>query len=176
VILFLNGAFGIGKTTVARSLVKRLPGALLYDPEPIGVILQRIRRVDDFQDLRAWRCLTIAAIRVARLAVGKVIVPMAFSNVDYLNAIREGVARFDGDVRHVCLVAPFDVVLARLRARGSDQWGERRARECCEAHVRTEFAKHLDANRAVAEIVEELVTFAGGGTPPAQRAGRQRFV
>ena len=65
--MFLNGAFGIGKTTVARALVKRLPRAVLFDPEPIGVLLQRFRRVDDFQDLRAWRRLTIFGIRIARM-------------------------------------------------------------------------------------------------------------
>ena len=40
-ILLLNGAFGIGKTTVARVLVARMPNALLFDPEMIGLILQR---------------------------------------------------------------------------------------------------------------------------------------
>ncbi|HVE70952.1 MAG TPA: AAA family ATPase [Thermoanaerobaculia bacterium] len=156
-ILFLNGAFGIGKTTVARALVKRLPRAVLFDPEPAGVVLQRIRRVDDFQDLRLWRRLTILGIRVARLLARNVVVPMAFSNADYLREIRDGVARFDPDVRHVCLVAPYDIVLARLRQRGAGEWEERRARECCDAHVRPEFASQIDASRAVAEIVEEIL-------------------
>src|SRR5687767_2126468 len=65
-ILLLNGAFGIGKTSVARRLVARLPRAVLYDPEIIGIALQRAARivgwnVPDFQDLRLWRRLTITA-------------------------------------------------------------------------------------------------------------------
>ena len=156
-ILFLNGAFGAGKTTVARALVKRLPRAVLFDPELAGIALQRIGRVGDFQDLRLWRRLTIIGIRIARLFAKNVVVPMAFSNAEYLREIRDGVARFDDDVRHVCLVAPYDVVLARLRQRGAGAWEERRARECCEAHVRPEFAEQIDATRAVGEIVEEIV-------------------
>ncbi|MEU4715141.1 hypothetical protein AB0F73_15975 [Micromonospora purpureochromogenes] len=32
-IVWLNGAFGAGKTTVAAELCRRLPGARRFDPE-----------------------------------------------------------------------------------------------------------------------------------------------
>lgn len=153
-IVFLNGAFGIGKTTVARALVKRLPRAVLFDPEPVGVLLQRIRRVDDFQDLALWRRLTILGIRIARVFAKTVVVPMAFSNPAYLQEIRNALP---GDVRHFCLVAPVDTVLARLRQRGdAGEWEERRARECCAVHGQPEFAVQIDAQREPSAIVEEL--------------------
>jgi hypothetical protein len=71
VILLLNGAFGIGKTTVARALVTRMPGSVLFDPEMIGIPLQRVARavgrtVEDFQDLRTWRSLAVLGLRLAR--------------------------------------------------------------------------------------------------------------
>ncbi len=154
--MFLNGAFGIGKTTVARALVKRLPRAVLFDPEPIGVLLQRFRRVDDFQDLRAWRLLTILGIRIARMFAKNVIVPMAFSNPAYLREIRDGV----GESLHVCLVAPFEVVRERLRRRGADagEWELRRARECCDLHGDARFAIQIDAQREAGAIVEEVLS------------------
>jgi hypothetical protein len=54
-ILLLNGAFGVGETTVARAVVARLPRAVVFDPEIIGIALQRLaraagRRVDEFQE------------------------------------------------------------------------------------------------------------------------------
>ncbi|HUR82540.1 MAG TPA: AAA family ATPase [Thermoanaerobaculia bacterium] len=155
VILFLNGAFGIGKTTVSRALAKRLPRAVVFDPEPLGILLQRIRRVDDFQDLRAWRRLTIVGIRLAHIFAKHVIVPMAFSNPAYLREIRDGV----GESKHVCLVASEEVVLARLRARGVDagEWVMRRALECCAAHRELAPAETIPAGGAPAEIVEELL-------------------
>lgn len=156
VILFVNGSFGIGKTTVARLLVKRLPNAVLFDPELIGIALQRITRVDDFQDLRAWRRLTVAALRIVRTFRQNVIVPMAFSNLAYLDEIRNGARRFDNDVQHVCLVAPLPVIEERLRRRGSEEWGFRRAAECCVAHESADFATHVNAERDPHDIADDL--------------------
>jgi hypothetical protein len=167
VILLLNGAFGIGKTTVGRVLVTRLPRSVLYDPELIGIVLQRTARmfgrsVPDFQDLRLWRRLTIVALRVMRLFKQNVIVPMAFSDVSYLQEIRTGISRFESSQFHFCLVAPIEVVHQRLRNRTLNQsdaaWQFRRAAECCVVHRGEEFAMHVDAaDRDAEEIAEEIV-------------------
>jgi gluconate kinase len=158
VIVFLNGAFGIGKTTVARALVARLPRAVLFDPEPVGIALQRLRRVDDFQDLALWRRLTILGLRLTRLLWPNVVVPMAFSNAAYLEEVRDAVSRFEPRVLHFCLVAPYEVVHERLQQRGdAGTWAERRARECCDVHAEPRFAVQIDAQREPSAIVEELL-------------------
>lgn len=167
VILLLNGSFGIGKTTVARILVDRLPRAVLYDPELIGIALQRITRmvgrdVEDFQDLRLWRRLTVIALRVMRLFCQNVIVPMAFSNPDYLREIRAGISRFEPRHLHVCLVAPLEVVRQRLQTRQVDprgaQWQHRRTAECCAVHNDEVFATQIDAaDRDVNQIAGQIV-------------------
>jgi thymidylate kinase len=38
-IIWINGAFGAGKTTLAEELHRRLPDALAFDPEFVGYIL-----------------------------------------------------------------------------------------------------------------------------------------
>lgn len=166
-ILLLNGAFGIGKTTVARALVARLSRAVLFDPELIGIALQRTarlvrREVDDFQDLPSWRRLTITALRVTRLVYPNVVVPMAFSNAAYLQEIRRGIGRFERRLFHFCLVAPVAVVHERLRGRGATPsnapWQYRRAVECCLAHESAEFATQVMAvDRDPDDIVEQLL-------------------
>ena len=167
-IVFVNGAFGIGKTTVARELVARVPRAVLFDPEIAGIVLQRIlrmvgRSVDDFQDLALWRRLTILQIRIAGMLWPNVIVPMAFSNAAYLQEIRRAVSRFESRVLHFCLIAPLPVVEERLRRRqpanvSDAAWQYRRAAECCVLHTREEFAPHVDASgREPADIAEELL-------------------
>jgi len=166
-ILLVNGAFGIGKTTIARVLIRRLPRAVLYDAELLGIALQRIarlfgREVEDFQDLRVWRRLTITALRLVRVCFRNVVVPMTFSNAAYLDEIRAGLSRFEPNVLHVCLVAPVEVVHARLLGRGEDAvrqaWQYRRARECCAVHSDERFAKHMHAaDRDVEAIADEIL-------------------
>jgi len=170
VIVLLNGAFGIGKTTVARALVARLPDSLLFDPELTGLILQRTLRaagrdVGDFQDLTSWRRLTILGLRLARRVKTNIVVPMAFSNASYLREVRDGISRADPHVVHFCLVAPLAVVQARIRARGVDPadpdgaWQYRRATECCAIHSDTAFAEQVSAvGRGPDAIAEELLT------------------
>ncbi|MBA2707879.1 MAG: hypothetical protein H0U59_08765 [Gemmatimonadaceae bacterium] len=178
-ILLLNGAFGIGKTTVARALIARAPGAAIFDPETIGVLLLRAARlagyaVDDFQDIRAWRRLTLFGLRVARLRAATVVVPMAFSNASYLSELREGIERFEPQRFHSCLVAPVEVVHARLAARGADPgrhaWQYRRAAECSAVHGSAGFATHVDAaNRTSEELADYLLSrvSAATGVPAA---------
>jgi hypothetical protein len=153
VILLLDGAFGIGKTTVARLVVARLPRAVLFDPELIGIALQRVVRVDDFQDLRAWRRLTVASLRATRLLWPNIVVPMAFSNAQYLREISDGIRRFEPRVHHVCLTAPLDVVNERLRGRGAEPWAYRRAAECCIAHRQSAFDVRLPTEGRTPEAV-----------------------
>jgi hypothetical protein len=58
VIIWLNGAFGAGKTTTARRLVGRLEGIRHFDPELVGYLLRATsddHEFTDFQDLVPWR-------------------------------------------------------------------------------------------------------------------------
>jgi chloramphenicol 3-O-phosphotransferase len=168
-ILLLNGAFGIGKTTVARALVARMPNSVLFDPELIGITLQRSgrllgRKVGDFQDLPSWRRLTIRGLRLTRFGRPNIIVPMAISERSYLAELREGMIRFESRIVHCCLMAPEAIVHARLEQRGADRirdgWQFRRASECCRIHPDAAFAEHVDtANRTVDEIAAELHRF-----------------
>lgn len=66
--MWLNGAFGVGKTSTARRLLPLLAGAGSYDPERLGWLLQhtvgRMQR-GDFQHLGSWRRGTTLLIRLA---------------------------------------------------------------------------------------------------------------
>src|SRR5699024_11496772 len=58
VIVWINGAFGAGKTQAAYELVRRTDRSVLCDPEIVGhglnsMVPPAVR--GDFQDLPAWR-------------------------------------------------------------------------------------------------------------------------
>ena len=61
VIIWINGGFGAGKTTLAEELHRRIPEAVVYDPEDVGLMLRKwIPSNGDFQHLPSWRELVIA--------------------------------------------------------------------------------------------------------------------
>ncbi|MBV9044474.1 MAG: hypothetical protein JO348_01535 [Alphaproteobacteria bacterium] len=169
-IIFLNGSFGVGKTSVARALVKHLPRSVRYNPEifpgghlwklPRFLPLQN-RDTGDYQDMPAWRRLVIRGIHTMRRLAPVVIVPMAFSNRAYLKQIMDGARRVDPDVHHFCLVAPLPVVEARLRHRGDApfhlEWQLRRAKTCCEAHKSPDFAIRIDASDRPPDVLAQEI-------------------
>jgi hypothetical protein len=83
-MIWINGAFGADKTTLAEELHRRLPDALAFDPEYLGYVLREwvpSPEGGDFQDIPLWRKL------VAEFALGMsaeygrtLIIPMTLVN------------------------------------------------------------------------------------------------
>ncbi len=125
-ILFINGPFGVGKTSVARVLVERTPDAMLYDPEVIGSVLRRVlgpvRKVDDFQDYALWRKLVVAVARVLKAASARaLVIPMTIWRRDYFDSIAAGLRRVDSDLRCFRLTASEGELLRRISSDSEDK-------------------------------------------------------
>ncbi|KPI08317.1 NUDIX hydrolase [Actinobacteria bacterium OK074] len=116
-IVWVNGAFGAGKTTTARELIELIPNSTLFDPEVIGGTLphllppKHLVEVGDFQDLPIWRRLVIdtAAGLLAELG-GVLVVPMTLLRQEYRDEIFGGLAARRIPVHHV-LLAPAETIL-----------------------------------------------------------------
>ena len=124
-ILFINGPFGVGKTSVARVLVERLPSAMLYDPEVIGYVLRRVlgplKKVEDFQDCALWRGLVVAVARVLRAASDRtLVIPMSVWRREYFDPIAAGLRRVDPDLRCFRLTASKGELVRRISSDSED--------------------------------------------------------
>jgi AAA domain len=119
VIIWLNGGFGAGKTTLAQELHRRLPDAVVYDPEDVGFMLWRwMPSNGDFQHLPSWRELVVAtALSLRRHHADTLIVPMSLIRDAYRAEILGGLAAAGEEVLHVFLVADAGVLRERLNAR-----------------------------------------------------------
>ena len=118
-IVWLNGPFGVGKTTVAAELVRRLPAARTFDPERLGWVLNRtvgVVRSGDYQHLRLWRRGTIAGAGRRARKVEPLIVPMSVLRPGYLEELLGGLRSRGHEVRHVLLDASPDVLVERIEA------------------------------------------------------------
>ena len=118
-IIWINGGFGAGKTTLAAELHRRLPDAVVYDPEDVGLMLWKwIRPNGDFQHLPSWRELTVAtALTLRRHHADTLIVPMSLLRDAYRAEILGALAEAGEQVLHVFLAADADVLRERLHAR-----------------------------------------------------------
>ena len=118
-IIWINGGFGAGKTTLAEELHRRLPGAVVYDPEDVGLMLWKWMPPNgDFQHLPSWRELVVAtALSLRRHHADTLIVPMSLIRDAYRAEILDGLADAAEEVLHVFLEADAEVLRERLNAR-----------------------------------------------------------
>ncbi|CQR65491.1 NUDIX hydrolase [Streptomyces leeuwenhoekii] len=116
-VVWINGAFGAGKTSTARELIELIPNSTFFDPEVIGAGLthllppKRLAEVGDFQDLPIWRRLVVdtAAAMLAELG-GTLVVPMTLLRQEYRDEIFGGLAARRIPVRHI-LLTPAETIL-----------------------------------------------------------------
>ncbi|MEU9205703.1 NUDIX domain-containing protein [Streptomyces sp. NPDC048332] len=116
-IVWINGAFGAGKTSAARELLDLIPNSTFYDPELTGTGLgsllpqKRFAEVTDFQDLPIWRRLVVDTAAALLAEVGGVlVVPMTLLRQEYRDEIFGGLASRRIAVRHV-LLSPEETIL-----------------------------------------------------------------
>jgi hypothetical protein len=119
VIIWINGGFGAGKTTLAEELQRRLPDAVVYNPEDVGLMLWKWMPPNgDFQHLPSWRELAVAtALSLRRHHADTLIVPMSLIRDAYRTEILGGLADAGEAVLHVFLEAGAGVLRERLNAR-----------------------------------------------------------
>jgi hypothetical protein len=122
VIIWINGGFGAGKTTLAEELHRRLPDAVVYDPEDVGLMLWKWMRPNgDFQHLPSWRELVVAtALSLRRHHAETLIVPMSLIRDACRAEILGGLADAGEEVLHVFLEADAGELRERLNARVTD--------------------------------------------------------
>ncbi|GAA2252329.1 NUDIX hydrolase [Streptomyces amakusaensis] len=109
-IIWINGAYGAGKTATARELIDLIPNSTLYDPGLIGAGLRmmlppkRLAEVSDYQDLPSWRRLVVDTAAALLAEVGGVlVVPMTLLRQEYRDEIFGGLASRRIPVRQVLL-------------------------------------------------------------------------
>jgi adenylylsulfate kinase-like enzyme len=118
-LVWLNGTFGVGKTTTAIALVEADDRYRLFDPEQVGYMLTaNLKGVAfaDFQDLLAWRQLVpVVARHIASSSGQRLVAVQTVLNRDYWSEIRRGLAAEGFSVMHVVLDAGVDALETRIQ-------------------------------------------------------------
>ena len=118
--IWINGAFGAGKTTVMNELRGLLPDARVYDPEYVGSLMHYLGEespTGDYQDLGLWRRLVAeAAAGIMDIHQVDLIVPMTLVVADYADEIGSRIEAAGHRVDMFWLEVPDQALTERITA------------------------------------------------------------
>jgi chloramphenicol 3-O-phosphotransferase len=164
-VVWINGPFSAGKTSVAKAVVKSLGRAFLLDPELIGITL-RDHLVPpwfypgDFQDLALWRSFTREAVLDAALRDDTlIVVPMTVARPDYFDEI-VGTIRDRIRLHHFTLMASREEILRREQDRPDETgaWAAKTVDRVLPELAGARYAEHLDAEaQSVAQLAAQIL-------------------
>ncbi len=166
-IIWINGSFGVGKTTVAEKLKEKIDKSIIYDPEKIGMFLTSTlpTKEDDFQDYRLWRTINYEMLKNLYIEFEVIIVPMTITNKQYYNEIVGRLERNGIDIKHFILIASKENIISRLNARGnSTEWAYMQVDRCDKA-FKDDYLKgqKIDTNnKNVDEVCNNLIKLIYG--------------
>ncbi|MBP3919724.1 MAG: AAA family ATPase [Clostridia bacterium] len=182
-LIWINGAFGAGKTHAAYELQRRLPNSFVYDPEKAGFFLQKnipsSIHADDFQDYPMWRTINLSVLEYClQQYTGPIIVPMTITNKQYYQEVIGALSQ-KFEVKHVILYARKETILRRLASRleTPHSWAAKQIDRCIRA-----FDEDITENRIetddmnICEVVEQIASIAGITLPEDDRTILQKFV
>ncbi|WLR42284.1 AAA family ATPase [Bacillus carboniphilus] len=170
-IIMINGAFGVGKTTVSHLLKEKIENSMIFDPEEVGFLLRdtvphEVRyeeeNTDDFQDFVLWKVVTVqlAEHLISHYKVN-LIVPMTIYQKDNFHYIFNGFKNIDENTYHFCLKASKDTIYERLLKRGEKEgnWCFQQTEKCLQAFENGSFREYINTenineNEVVSKIME----------------------
>ena len=168
-IIWLNGAYGSGKTTCAYELKRRLDDAFVYDPENMGYFIRAnipaSLHKPDFQDHEQWRSFNYEMLRYLSASCDStIIVPMTILKPEYYDEIADRLIRDGFQLKHYILYAERRTLEKRLskRLEHGDTWAKANIDRCIRAFNSciTE-EKIITDGKSVDAIVSEIAANSG---------------
>ena len=165
-IIWINGCFGVGKTSVAEMLKSKIDKSIVYDPEVIGGFLSDMfnHEEDDFQDYKLWRTLNADILKYMCSKYETVIIPMTIINKDYYDEIINELTSSGIKVNHIVLNASKETIIKRLDSRiDSTEWAYNQIDRCIKAFENNEFNANIieTDNKSIDEVVKSIIDLKG---------------
>lgn len=118
-ILWINGPFGSGKTTLANNIKSKVPNSILFDPEEIGGLIHKIvpgAKSKEFQEYDVWSDLVIRGIRGLKEEFNlPIIVPMTLVDPKNNDKIFNGLSCEEIEFRHIFLEIDENTLSERIK-------------------------------------------------------------
>ena len=165
-IIWINGAFGSGKSSVAQSVCSKLKSAHLYDPEQVGYFLWQnfpteMKNKGNFQHIPLWREFNKKILKyMDDNYKGIIVVPMTIYVKKYYDEIIGALINDKVEVKHFILTASKQTIIKRLVQRGDceDCWAAQHIDKCLKAFESEISEEKIDTeSKSVEEIAYEII-------------------
>jgi len=166
-IIWVNGPYGVGKSTLAEALEKKIENAIIFDAEEVGNAVRSNYPNDPygyiFEDYPLWSEFCYKLLKDIHNKFGKnILVPMTLVRpYSYRNIIQKLLD--DGIVvKFIVLEANFKSIHDRILARGEDEdcWCMENIEMSSNASKAIEGGYHICTdNRTVDELVDEVIKY-----------------
>lgn len=166
-IIWINGAFGVGKTSVATQLSKVLKNPYIFDPEMTGEYIwdnlpEELSRKGDYQDIPMWREFNYQMIDyIQKVWDGVIIVPMTIVNPLYYEELIKKLENSGSKLHHFILTADKNILLERLEQRGdyASSWPVNQIDKCVYAFDNIIQGTKIDtSNLTIDGVVDKIIS------------------
>lgn len=168
-IIWINGAFGSGKSSVAEAIDKKLENSFVYDPEQAGYFLwhvfpDELKRKGNFQHIAMWREFNYKILKYINDNYnGVTIAPMTVYVKQYYDEIIGNLIHGGVSVKHFILSASKQTIINRLVHRGDSEndWEAQHIDICLNAFDTDISEKKIfTENRNIDEIASEIISLS----------------
>lgn len=165
-IIWINGAFGSGKSSVSDAIEKSIDNSFIYDPEQVGYFLwhqfpEEIKRKGNFQHIDIWREFNYKILKhINDNYNGTIIAPMTIYKKQYYDEIIGKLINDGVIVKHFILSATKQTIINRLLQRGNaeNDWAAQHIDVCLNA-FETDISevKINTENKSIDDIAAEII-------------------
>lgn len=164
-ILWINGPYGVGKSSLAEKLRDMNPYSFIFDAEQVGTSVRdnmpkELFNGYIFEGYPLWFTLCAALLAdITERYAGEIYVPMTLVYPDSFEKIRGPLEKKGILVRHILLESSYDLIHDRILARGEteDCWCMRHINLCIQNQKDFKDAIRIKSfGKSVSELAAEV--------------------
>jgi len=161
-IYWINGAYGVGKSTIAECLQKKLGKAHIFDAEEVGNAIrdnypEEVKHSVIFEDYPLWRETNYRLLLdITNKFDGDIIVPMTLIREESYFEIIKKLEDSGISIKYIFLDGDYQTIHDRIIARGEkeDCWCMQHIKKCLDIQNSENHAIHINT---VGKTPEEII-------------------